>query len=307
MTPWPDLFLSGLVYDALGGPASPIAGAVVSARACVTEAHQTFTDALGRFTLHVPGVDIAPCARITLYGWASGYLSYEEAFAAVDLYADPERDIAMHITGLGTATPSATPSPSPMPGWLSQVLLLPLVGRQDAPAMATATSTPTNSLTPSSTPILPQQLIQNPSFETDDAWQILQTVYPASYSRSRAHSGVRSMRLGLALGGGMFSYSSVQQQVSLPARLQRADLSFYYFPLMSGDAEDSLYFCILQAADDAILECDFWTDAAQAWVHGARDLRSYAGQTVKLHWGVRNDGLAGASAAYLDDVELGVR
>jgi hypothetical protein len=37
------------------------------------------------------------------------------------------------------------------------------------------------------------------------------------------------------------------------------------------------------------------------------DMRGYAGQQIKVHFGVRNDGLDGISAIYLDDVELWVR
>lgn len=150
------------------------------------------------------------------------------------------------------------------------------------------------------------QLIANPSFEEDAAWVITHTVYPASYSVSRAHSGYRSMRLGLAPGGNLFSYSSVQQTVEIPSEAFQADLSFYYFPLMAQEDGDHLYFCVLRDSDGGILECDFWTDHRQSWNLQTYDLLGYAGQRIKVHFGVRNDGLDGITAMYLDDVELWV-
>jgi hypothetical protein len=115
------------------------------------------------------------------------------------------------------------------------------------------------------------------------------------------------VRLGLAPGGNLFSYSSVQQTIEIPSWATQADLSFYYFPLMAADPGDLIYFCVLRDSDDAILECNFWSNANQAWTLGTFDLSGYAGQRIKIHFGVRNDGLGGTSALYLDDVELWVR
>ncbi len=114
------------------------------------------------------------------------------------------------------------------------------------------------------------------------------------------------MRLGLAPGGNLYSYSSVQQTVEIPNWATRAELSFYYFPLMALDDGDRIYFCVLRASDNTILQWSFWTDAHQAWNLRTFELRDYAGQRIKVHFGVRNDGLDGITAVYLDDVELWV-
>jgi hypothetical protein len=150
-------------------------------------------------------------------------------------------------------------------------------------------------------------LIINPSFETDEAWRIMHTAYWAGYSISRAHSGWRSMRLGVDAGPNIYSYSSAQQTVHMPGGLTEAQLSFYYFPLCAEGPDDSIYFCVLRASDDSILECTFWMDYNQAWNLRTFDLLEYAGQAIKVHFGVRNDGLDGLTAVYLDDVELRVR
>ena len=172
--------------------------------------------------------------------------------------------------------------------------------------MPAPTPTVTATATPVSTPHVAQFII-NPSFETDEAWQIPDTDYPAGYTTAYARSGLRSMRLGIPSGAPVFSFSSVQQTVEIPAGATQAELSFHYLPFMSGDAYDSLYFCVLRASDNAILQCDFWTSFNPVWTSRTYDLRAYAGMSIKVHLGMRNDEWDGTSVAYLDDAELWVR
>jgi len=203
-----------------------------------------------------------------------------------------------------TATRTATFTRTPTATRVVWRALLPIVQR--GRLLRTPTPRPTATATATSTPGW-RQLIVNPSFEDDTAWEIPRTVYPASYSVSRAHSGNRSMRLGLAPGANLYSYSSVQQTLELPAALTVAGLSFYYFPLMTAGGGDSIYFCVLRASDSQTLECHFWTDTNQTWIRRTFNLLAYAGQRIKVHFGVKNDGLAGSASVYLDDVELWVR
>ena len=151
------------------------------------------------------------------------------------------------------------------------------------------------------------QLIRNPSFETDEAWEIPHTVHPATYSFSRGHTGWRSMCLGIPAGGNEYSYSSAQQIVEIPEGVTEATLTFYYWPVMAWPDADRIYFCVLRASDDLALQTTVWADYEQAWHQRTFDLRAYAGQRIKVHVGVRNDGLDRISSVYLDDVELWVR
>jgi len=160
---------------------------------------------------------------------------------------------------------------------------------------------PTTTPTPART-----QLIVNAGFETDGAWEIPHTIYAAGYSFSRAHSGARSMRLGIASGSNIYAYSSVQQAVEIPGGVTQAALSFFYFPVTAWPDADRIYFCVLRASDDEILQSTIWTEYEQAWHSGSFDLRAYAGQRIKVHFGVKNDGLGITTAVYLDDVELWV-
>jgi len=219
-----------------------------------------------------------------------------------------------------TVTPSPTPSPSPSPTVTATALPSP----SPSPTLTgSATPSPSPSLTPgvSETPTTgpsptptatatstPQytQLILNHSFEREEAWEILRTTYPAGYSVGRAHSGSRSMRLGIDTGYNVESYSSVQQTVDIPSGVTQAELSFYYFPVSAQVDGDLIYFCVLPTSGGGESDCTYWTDHNQAWNLRTFDLLGYAGQRVNLRFGVKNDGHDGITAVYLDDVELRV-
>nr|MBC7246089.1 SBBP repeat-containing protein [Chloroflexota bacterium] len=336
-TPTGDILLTGLVYDAAFGPWHPIPEAVVSVEMCVPSFLQTTTNADGRYALLLPVYYLNLCDhdQARLYGWAPGYQIRVDIVPVSDLRTNPVHDFAMYPFGW----PTVTPLPIARPLWLPLVMRN-YTGGLPTP-MPTATATPTRTRTPTATviatvtatpPTTPMptptktatgtatpgatpreaQLIVNPSFETDEAWerpdwQIPDTAHPANYSTRYAHSGLRSMRLGIESGPPYFSFSSVQQAVEIPIGATQANLSFYYLPFMARDAYDSLYFCVLRAHDDSILQCDLWTDFNPVWTRRTYDLRIYAGTRIKVHFGVRNDDWDGISAAYLDDVELWVR
>jgi hypothetical protein len=216
-----------------------------------------------------------------------------------------------------SALPTATPTPSVRRLWL------PVIMRAPAPTVSpTLSPSPTHTVTPTWTvrrlwlPLIIRaaaptprwtQWIVNPSFETDEAWQIPRTEYPAGYSYSRPHTGMRSMRLGIPAGGNLYSYSSAQQAVDLPASATEATLTFYYWPVTAWPDTDRIYFCVLRASDDVALQTTVWTDYEQAWHQRSFDLGAYAGQRIKVHFGVKNDGENWITSVYLDDVELWVR
>ena len=72
--------------------------------------------------------------------------------------------------------------------------------------------------------------------------------------------------------------------------------------VVAGDAQ---YGLILDPTSGDILETIFWQlSNDQAWQTHTFDLSGYAGQTIRLHFGVYNDGLNGATAVYLDNAAL---
>ena len=193
-----------------------------------------------------------------------------------------------HYPPTETRTPTRTPWPTwtvgPTPQYLR--VWLPLVQSQPLPVA--------------------RQLIVNPGFESDEAWQIPQTAHPAVYSAAQAHTGSRSMQLGIISGDNIYSYSSCQQAVQIPGGLLQADLSFYYFTPTGTAGDDVMYFCIMQAGGDVALKCHYWTEPSATWQQRTFNLLSYAGQNIQVRFGIKNNGTGSLSAMFLDDVELWV-
>jgi hypothetical protein len=149
-------------------------------------------------------------------------------------------------------------------------------------------------------------LVINPGFESNEAWLIPQTAYPAGYSTQQAHTGSRSMRLGITSGDNIYSWSSCQQAIQMPTGLKQAELSFYYRPMIDTPG-DWLYLCILDANSEITLQCESWVAPNGSWQQRTFSLVNYAGMRIKIHFTVKNDGKGSTSSAYLDDVELWVR
>jgi hypothetical protein len=277
---------------------------------CVARVYQATTGPDGLYALQLPAQYLNLCSEVTLHAWAVGYQSVEERLSVAELRAQPRRDIGLQPIG---PTPTNTGTEVQRPPRALLPIVLRVYGSASPTSTATPTVTPTatatyavtGTVTPSPTPTR-RQLIVNPSFETDEAWEILHTAYWAGYSTVRAHSGSRCMRLGIESGTELYAYSSVQQTVSIPSLAVEAQLSFYYYPLSTPGDDDAIYFCVLPADGSWPAECWFWTEYTPAWHQAEFDLLPYAGQTVALRFGVRNDGGNGLTAVYLDDVQLWV-
>jgi len=173
--------------------------------------------------------------------------------------------------------------------------------------------------------IRPLDLIVNGGFECDEAWVIPVTRYSAGYTTTVCHTGLRAVRLGIVDPvDNRHSYSTMRQQVTLPADATRAILQFWIYPF-SGEAGpvptpmprpqggpelmgyvpyDVQYLLVLDRyerwIDTLLWQC---TDDRE-WTRYEFDLISYAGRTIQLHFGVYNNGWDGLTGAYLDDVSL---
>jgi N-acetylmuramoyl-L-alanine amidase len=152
-------------------------------------------------------------------------------------------------------------------------------------------------------------LIVNGGFETDEGWQIVDTSYPAAYTTTLAYEGARSMRVGIPVGrpglpNGPYSYSSVSQTVSLPPGYQ-ATLRYWVYPVYEAtDYEDWQYVWLRYDGSAHLLYTA--RENLAAWVEREVDLTAFAGQTVKLHFSVRNDEDDDTAVMYLDQVRVEV-
>lgn len=212
-------------------------------------------------------------------------------------------------TGVTTGTPTVTLTPTTTPTATPTVT-----------PTATSTPTPTPTLGPTPTPTPPPadvvclEYVGNPSFEYDTHWTFTDTPRPARYSTARAHSGTRSVLLGiLDPAQDVYSYSSVEQTIPIPADALSVVLSYWYYPI-SSDEEDRQIAEVWEPNREVrnrLMGVGGDTSDAQQWLHRSFDLTEhYPGRTMWLYFSVlnRNQDLrpGGVTAMYVDDVSLTV-
>lgn len=208
-----------------------------------------------------------------------------------------------------TATPTSTRTATPTPTATDLAVPSATPTRTSTATVPVPTSTPTATSSPTVTPTATavyRQLLVNPSFETDDGWALLGTNYYPGYSYSRRISGVRSVRLGSDTASWGEGWSIVEQTVDIPESVSSATLSFHHFPVSTAVDGDKIVFKLVRALDGVELYRDEWNSRLASWQPRSYGLLEYAGQSVRVQLAVYNDGQAGITAAYLDDVELRV-
>ena len=181
-----------------------------------------------------------------------------------------------------------------------------------AAQVPTATLGPssTATLAPTATPRSCREGIRDGGFEAGEGWTIVQTAYlagyvnqPAEYVANPVRSGERALRLGIAEGENVYSYSAVDQPVNIPLDVTSARLSMWLLPVSEAPDEDLQYVLLLKEGGgyDVLM----WERRqAQSWQRREFSLDVYRGQEVVVHIGVRNDGGQGLTSMYVDDVSL---
>jgi hypothetical protein len=206
--------------------------------------------------------------------------------AAMAVYLD---DVSLQVCQGGAPPPTLAPTAAPTPS-----------------ATPTPTGTPpppTGTPTPTQPPDQCPELIRNGGFETGEGWEMPNTPRPAAYTAAQVHSGSRAARLGIEdAAQNLYSYSSVQQVVAIPVEATGARLSFWYLS-RAGDSGDYGY-VMLQDAALGWRTLSMIRQPSPGWQRVEVDVSLYAGRTVLLRFGVRNDGQDQAMAVYLDDVSL---
>ena len=167
--------------------------------------------------------------------------------------------------------------------------------------------------------------------ELDNFWQRPTTPATAAYSTQYAHGGAQSLRTGIDGAPDVYSYSSGNQYVTIPAGAASAMLNFWWYPIsaegplaaagqpdlalleqaLAGDSPatapaggDRQYVLILDTGGQ-ILKNLLWTRSnARAWQQASFDLSAYRGLTIRLAFGTYNDGNGSRTALYTDDVSI---
>jgi hypothetical protein len=156
---------------------------------------------------------------------------------------------------------------------------------------------------PTPTPLPCAELVANGGFESDSSWVIYDTPRDARYSTAMARTGERSMRLGIVdPTENTFSYSSAEQQVSIPEG-QRSTLSLWYNAPQGGGQGDYGYF-LIRPGDSSWRILRIVQEATGGWVQMQEDVSHLSGQSITLRLGMRNDGGVETASLYVDDVSL---
>ena len=169
--------------------------------------------------------------------------------------------------------------------------------------------------------------IANGGFEDGGDWEIPETPYSAGYTTTVAHSGDRSMRTGIVdPADNIQSWSSARQLVAIPASAVSVTLRLWLYPVSeetsanpafqthrsapsigtaSPSMSDEAQYVFILDENNQWLETLIWQRSNdREWTFHQFDLIGYAGQAIKLQFGVYNDGGDPVTAMYGDDVSL---
>ncbi len=150
-----------------------------------------------------------------------------------------------------------------------------------------------------------QEVLINGDMEAATGWTFPPTAATGGYSSEQYHSPQRSARLGIVQGDPVYSFSSMRQQISLPAGAQ-AVLQWHMWPRSEPfDAEDLQIVTLLQPPYLTHLRT-VWDDVRndQAWMTCSFDISEYLEQDITLQFSVRNNDRGGISALYVDDASV---
>ena len=119
-----------------------------------------------------------------------------------------------------------------------------------------------------------------------------------------------------------YAYSSTHQWLTIPAGAGSASLRFWLYTVSDESgiadplpvpsfapqavlAEDAQY-VLVYSEGGTVLRRKYWQPPLdnRAWTEHSIDLSAYTGQTVRLYFGVFNDGDGAATGMYVDEVTL---
>jgi len=112
------------------------------------------------------------------------------------------------------------------------------------------------------------------------------------------------MRLGIPSGENVLSYSTVWQTIHVPTHADDPVLTFWYYPV-SADTEHDLQYALILDEHGVMLDWALYVRSdAQSWTFREYSLSGYKGQSIRISFGVYNDGGGGITSMYVDDVSV---
>ena len=147
--------------------------------------------------------------------------------------------------------------------------------------------------------------ITNGGFESSGIWTMSSS---ATRTSTRAHSGSWSIRIGNCTSCSAYAY----QQITIPASVPRANLSFWFYMETNESASpygfhwDYLYAEVRNTSGTLLgyVQRHSDGDLENQWLRSmSLDLTPWAGQTVRLYFYVTND-VSNSTTFWIDDVSV---
>ncbi len=154
------------------------------------------------------------------------------------------------------------------------------------------------------------ELIGNGSFEQiNQVWFFPPSLNPPVYDNSTQFTGNYSLLLGNVGQANVASSSRAEQTIALPANASSIILSFRYYGRTDDEvalgANDRQYLDIFDANTNQFIVRQFEArNKDRLWLGAQYSLTAYRGRTVRLSFGVDNDGQNARLAMNLDEVSL---
>ncbi len=238
-----------------------------------------------------------------------------DQFGAGLLQADAAVREAEGDVGVGdeTATPTPTAEPiTPTTPITPTATPIPPTAEPVTPTATPITPTPEPGVTPTTAPeptVTPPpggggELLTNGGFEGDEGWTFGDTPIRGATEGDVTLSGSQAARLGIVSGRDAYSFSSVWQQVTIPAEASQVTLTANVYPLSQDNFGDAQYISILDSNFQNLRPLSQDLSDSQAWERRAFDLSDLSGQTIYIYFTVFNDGDGRPSGMYVDDVSL---
>lgn len=153
-------------------------------------------------------------------------------------------------------------------------------------------------------------LIEGGDFEQfNPSWQVIASTRPPMYSNEQTfNNSLQSMRLGNGFESlNVASISEVRYKpIQLPTGATRIILRFLYYPLYEpAPGADLQQADLFDANTDQLLGSLLNNlEDSRKWQAREFDLTLFAGRSLSLRFRVRNDGSAGRTLMYIDNVEM---
>ena len=114
------------------------------------------------------------------------------------------------------------------------------------------------------------------------------------------------MRLGIVDSANLDASDNLYQDIALPDSAQHFTLSFHYWASHENAPGSDLQLLNIYEATTGVRLAQPWSRLSneQSWQFEQIDLTHFRGRTLRIEFGLHNDGSGGRTALYLDDVSL---